>query len=322
MKELIKRIANKYVPYEVKKLLKASIVPESLYPTLYNNVGEKLAFFYISADETNHTPYSLVSGRFPKRIVWDRFNFGLDNHFYVSENIFHIKNGGNNYNGLIYESESIIPNVYSKIIKNKQYVINLFDNFYTHSARLLDDLPNSKFVPGSGVWYGADKWGGKPNVLVKNKMISIVSSDKSMCKLHEIRKRVALELVNHNNVDVFGTLVGKYALPVDIFSEYRYHIAIENVQTPYYFTEKLLNCFASKTIPIHLGATQIDKFFNMDGIIQIIDPSVETIKEAVKQCSEEDYCSRMEAIEDNYNRVKQYTCIEDYICQKYPDIIR
>ena len=46
-------------------------------------------------------------------------------------------------------------------------------------------------------------------------------------------------------------------------------LIIENDITPYFFTEKITNCFISQTIPVYLGATQIHKFFNTDGIITI-----------------------------------------------------
>ena len=52
-------------------------------------------------------------------------------------------------------------------------------------------------------------------------------------------------------------------------TRYRYSIAIENDVTSYFFTEKITNCFASLTIPIYLGASCVDKFFNKDGIIKI-----------------------------------------------------
>ena len=39
----------------------------------------------------------------------------------------------------------------------------------------------------------------------------------------------------------------------------------------FYFTEKLLDCFATGTIPVYLGAPDIGKVFNIDGIITLSD---------------------------------------------------
>ena len=44
-------------------------------------------------------------------------------------------------------------------------------------------------------------------------------------------------------------------------------------------------------------------------------------QEALSICSEDDYESRREAIEDNFERVKKYFCVEDYLCDNYPDIL-
>ena len=86
------------------------------------------------------------------------------------------------------------------------------------------------------------------------------------------------------------------------FEHYRYSIAVENGIEPYYFTEKILNCFAAQTIPIYLGATKIDQFFNADGIIQIGLEDCEHIEKILKLCTAEEYERRLPAVLDNFNR--------------------
>jgi len=71
------------------------------------------------------------------------------------------------------------------------------------------------------------------------------------------------------------------------------------------------------TVPIYLGAEKIATFFNSDGIIEIGIKDIDSIDHILGQCNEKDYLSRISAIVDNYNRVKDYMCIEDYICNKY-----
>lgn len=153
-------------------------------------------------------------------------------------------------------------------------------------------------------------------------MISIVSSTKAACPLHVFRMELARHLVNHPNVDVKGTIVGQYCNPMVIFHDYRYSIAIENEINPYWFTEKITNCFMSKTVPIYIGATGIGEFFNLDGIIVVKEATIEAVEEALRMCSEEDYNSRKEAIEDNYRRVVDFLCPEDYLYKHYPDLFR
>jgi hypothetical protein len=64
-----------------------------------------------------------------------------------------------------------------------------------------------------------------------------------------------------------------------------------------------------------LGATEIEKFFNPEGII-LITPKTD-IKSILKQCTPEEYQRRLPAIMDNYERAKQYVSPWDYIYEKY-----
>jgi hypothetical protein len=52
-----------------------------------------------------------------------------------------------------------------------------------------------------------------------------------------------------------------------MYEPYKFHIAIENYSTPHYFTEKILNCFLCKTVPIYYGCTNILKYVNKDHVI-------------------------------------------------------
>jgi hypothetical protein len=318
-----KKILKSILPQKLITIIKKSpIIQEEIPPILFNTKGERVKIIYLSSEENRHTPYSLISGRLPRKILWDRYNYGLNTHFYVGGDIFNQKGSPQKKYGILLESEAIIPEIYHKIIK-QECIIKKLDIFFTHSEYMLNKYPNAKFIPGSGVWFGTKRHGGemKENV-IKTKNISMVSSKKVICPMHIFRKKVALTFANELNVDVMGTVISNNYVNInDFLSNYRYSIIIENFISPYYFTEKIMNCFASKTVPIYIGATQIGKFFNIDGIIQINKNDITSIKEAIRQCSEKDYISRKAAINDNYHRVQHYLCIEDYICENYPEVI-
>lgn len=48
-----------------------------------------------------------------------------------------------------------------------------------------------------------------------------------------------------------------------------FHLAIENCQEINYFTEKIIDCFVTHTIPIYYGCPNIDKWFDTRGIIRV-----------------------------------------------------
>lgn len=294
-------------------------------PELYNSYGERMKVFFLRDSGCMHTPYTLSSGRTPRNILWDRYNIALKTHFYIHENIFDKTYACNNKIGVLRESEEIIPEYYALAMK-KPEVIGQFTKILTHSERILDRYENAEFAPACSVWYGTKTYGGNmssDNYQRKTKNISVIASAKEMCELHRIRGDIARHYKNDPRVDAFGAAVGNY-IPhkADALENYRYSIVLENSVTSYYFTEKILDCFASMTVPIYVGATKIDEFFNADGIIKVDKRQLSdlaNIDKIVNFCGAEDYLSRIDAIIDNYKRVQDYLCYEDYIYNKYPE---
>ena len=66
------------------------------------------------------------------------------------------------------------------------------------------------------------------------------------------------------------------------------------------------------------STTDIGKYFNTDGIIFLDHTdSIENLYHKISPLDENDYISRMDAIKENFETVKQYRCIEDYIINNY-----
>jgi hypothetical protein len=93
--------------------------------------------------------------------------------------------------------------------------------------------------------------------------------------------------------------------------QYMFSIAIENSSYRTYFTEKILDCFATGTIPIYWGSPDIGDHFNSDGIISFHDSF------DINMLSEELYYSKIDAVKDNYERSLDYAVLENYIYKNY-----
>ena len=105
----------------------------------------------------------------------------------------------------------------------------------------------------------------------------------------------------------------------DIVFDCMFHIAIENSYNRNFFTEKIVDCFLTKTVPIYIGAENIGDFFNKDGII-----SLKTIDEAIVACNsltEADYYRMMPAIEDNHQRSQKYIGFNQMLTDKIIEIL-
>lgn len=292
-------------------------------PHIFNEYGEEMKVFFLK--DTGNMPYSLSLDRYPRYILWDRFNRTLDTHFYLHECIF-----GDTYDcvrkiAVIRESEEIVPGVYNEAMRQSG-LMKEFSMILTHSERILNKYDNARFAPANYAWYGSPRTGGtlsENNYERKTKNISIIASDKEMCEIHKLRAAIARHYMKDSTVDCYGLAVNNYIdRKAEALEEYRYSIVIENSETPYYFTEKILDCFASMTVPIYYGATRIGDFFNTDGIIRLNKSDLAdftSIDMIIRSCTEGDYKMRLEAIRDNYRRVQDYLCYEDYLYEHFEE---
>lgn len=79
-----------------------------------------------------------------------------------------------------------------------------------------------------------------------------------------------------------------------------FHIAIENTSINNYFSEKLLDCFRTYTIPIYYGCPNIADYFNIEGIFPI-----KSVREIIRVCNHitpDVYDNLQFEMADNFNR--------------------
>jgi hypothetical protein len=88
------------------------------------------------------------------------------------------------------------------------------------------------------------------------------------------------------------------------FANAKFNIACENQVMTNMFSEKLLDCFKTKTVPIYYGCTNIDKYFNPKGIIQF--NTIEEFDRIMETLTPEMYDEMLPYIEENYQLAKPY----------------
>lgn len=209
--------------------------------------------------------------------------------------VFGLKEGQKNV-ALLLEPKSMLGDAYEFVKANA----NSFRYIFTHDSELLA-LPQSRMLNWADVWIRTDS--------PKTKSISLITSSKNWCPLHIARLKLADCLMESPVVDVFrgdwNNLNVKNYKPEEYLSEYKFSIIIENDIDELWFTEKILNCFSTKTVPIYVGATKIGNVFNADGIIQVDDwRNIPTIVHNLDIDSE--YAKRTAAIADNFERCRPW----------------
>ncbi len=111
-------------------------------------------------------------------------------------------------------------------------------------------------------------------------------------------------------IDIYGSIIG-VNLPKKLPSlkDYMFQIAVENMIHDSYFTEKLIDCFATGTIPIYRGTRHVDRHFDTRGILFF--DSLEELTEILVGLTEEDYYQRLDAVRENYRRAAAFFSREE-----------
>lgn len=100
--------------------------------------------------------------------------------------------------------------------------------------------------------------------ITKKKLISVIVTNKSFCKEHQIRSKIISDILEFfgDEIDVFGRDSLFLSDKRDALQSYHYHICIENYFGNNFFTEKILDPLLMNSNPIYLGSKNIDKFFD------------------------------------------------------------
>ena len=297
-----KKTLKIYPPYYNERI---PLKPE--YPDVYNTAGRKIEMFFLRDRHFSTAPY----GTFPTRFLWDRFNYGLDTHFYTGKSACETMGTPKRRYAWLLEPRIKQPRDYERFEKDKA-LAKEFDFVLTYDEKLLDGLDNAFFFPGCAFsWVAesdADIWRRK------TENVSILSSRKKMCPLHCLRIALAQKCKREGLADAFGTFDGGKPVPMaETLIPYRYTIAVENQVSDYFYTERLISAFITMTVPIYIGARKIGQAFNTDGIIQISPDDGEHIESVLKQCGEQDYLSRLPALRENYRKALSYMNLHDLL---------
>ena len=195
----------------------------------------------------------------------------------------------------------INPSIYPWIRSN----YGLFDEVWTHDEEVLNAVENSKWVPMGGTWIEAEA----RRIYPKSKVCSFIASDKNWAPGHQLRQGIRASLPN--SVDSFGKGFNFLSRKADGLINYCFSIAIENCVRDTYFTEKLIDCFNTGTIPIYWGTRNVDQYFNPDGIIHFSD--VDALLEIIMSLSLEKYSALLNAVKENFELAKEFETAENWI---------
>jgi hypothetical protein len=230
-----------------------------------------------------------------------------------------------------------VLDVISRLIDLQGY----YDLILAWDDRVLNSCPNAKFLTESCCSWMDRRVGGdiRPllhnfegtgmyplspvvsnysgcDVAAKRFAVSFLTSSKGSAPGHILRQEIFNRLQPLDNIEIW-----KHRSPprVDdkrtVLEPYMFSICPENSRHNGYYSEKIVDCFVAKTIPVYWGCKDIGKHFNLDGVIQF--ENYDDLVTKLQSLTPEFYHDREPAIEENFRRalqgVHQWTLIENYI---------
>lgn len=189
-------------------------------------------------------------------------------------------------------------------------MIDRFDYVLTHDQNLLD-LSNKCFLYEFGGCWTNDYAFGE-----KTFGVSTLIGGKAMTTGHVLRTnlyRRADEISTPKKIWISKNypprtptggnpiLTGTKSSMFDTL----FHICIENEKRHNWFTEKLIDCLYTKTVPVYYGCPNIGDWFDTRGFI--IADNVSEIIESCNKLTPEIYQEMLPYIEENHNRAKLYS---------------
>ena len=246
----------------------------------------------------------------PTHFEWDFKSVDGDILFFTDNNASEVKNYQNikKYMWLV-ESPFVTPSAYEYVYNNwKQY-----DKIFTHSKRILE-RPNAYLLPIGGCHLDENEISYEYE---KTKLVSMMYSSKRFAPGHDIRFQIANTLNDVVSLMGSGNTGVHLKKKINSCKDYAFSIVIENCKEDYYFTEKIIDCFLTGTIPIYWGCPSIGNFFNKSGFITFdtLDEITEIVKN--KQYLLDFYIKNMYSIIENYNAALKYKIAEDYLWETY-----
>tara|TARA_R100000544_G_scaffold32200_3_gene18531 strand:- start:785 stop:1657 length:873 start_codon:yes stop_codon:yes gene_type:complete len=203
---------------------------------------------------------------------------------------------------------------------------HLFDFIFTSDRNIVNVVPNAYWAPLAECWTNGsmkciDQIDRTAEAKEKEFSVSFNSTSKmGRGGIYQIRKDI---WENENKITVPVCFYDSNESPIGdghpklpqstvfqisdkiVLYKSMFNICPENIgEDEENFSQRLIDCFINRTIPIYRGYKNIGNHFNTDGMILVKDGE-DTISK-INQLTPEYYNERLSAIEDNYNK-----CIEN-----------
>jgi hypothetical protein len=136
----------------------------------------------------------------------------------------------------------------------------------------------------------------------KTRPVSAIASTLAALPGHRARLRFLARL-DVPELDRFGRGIRPLADKWDGLAPYRYSLAIENIVTRNYWSEKLADCFLAWTVPIYAGCPNLEEFFPAESFVRIDVDDPDAPRIVAETVRREPSAAQREAVAEARRRV-------------------
>lgn len=164
--------------------------------------------------------------------------------------------------------------IVEEAFKERQYKLS-FLNQFKHIITCREDIKHKGTIyhHDLGIWYFKKSYDELINLenIKKSKKISVVSSNLNWLEGHKKRCEFVIKIKDHfkDKLDLFGKGFNYIEDKFDALYPYQYSIAIENNSLNNYFTEKIMDCYLTYTVPVYYGCKNVSDYFSEESYVPI-----------------------------------------------------
>ena len=206
------------------------------------------------------------------------------------------------------------------------YKNGTYNHIFTHNEDLLAAIPTAHLFEFGTTWVKNYRF---PE---KKFEVSTLVGGKLMAPGHHLRQKLWFKENRIKSIPTnfflsgnFGGIENYKNNPVlgddksPLFNS-QFHVCIENTKRNNWFTEKLIDCLQTKTIPIYWGCPNIGNWFNTEGFF--IVNSLEEIISVCNSLTDKTYNEKLQFVEENFEKSKKFATINDRLIEKIEELLK
>lgn len=143
-----------------------------------------------------------------------------------------------------------------------------YDQVFTFDRQLLDRGSPFQLLYYGSSWLGNGWQAVNCENTSKTKLVSFIGNiEHEDAHGYALRRQVALCLQRDGRAECFGRGIRWIGSKLEGLQPFCFSVAMENTQKDYYFTEKLVDCLLTETVPVYWGCPSLGGLFDLRGVL-------------------------------------------------------